>query len=100
MSEVISSIPNYVAGTWQIDAVHSEVSFVVRHMMVSKVRGRFDSFEGQIVTAENPLESSATATIQAGSVNTGAPQRDANTMAAAANCCTTCQARARSETKA
>ncbi|HEX4214375.1 MAG TPA: YceI family protein [Candidatus Dormibacteraeota bacterium] len=76
MSEVVSTIPNYVAGTWQIDAVHSEVAFVVRHMMVSKVRGRFDSFEGQIVTAENPLESSATATIQAGSVNTGAPQRD------------------------
>ena len=41
-------IPGYVAGTWTIDPVHSEVSFVVRHMMVSKVRGRFDTFEGTI----------------------------------------------------
>ena len=34
--------------------MHSEVSFVVRHMMVSKVRGRFDKFEGTM-TAEDPL---------------------------------------------
>ena len=39
-------IPGYIAGTWAIDPVHSEVSFVVRHMKVSKVRGRFDKFEG------------------------------------------------------
>ncbi len=37
-------IPGYIAGTWAIDPVHSEVSFVVRHMMISKVRGRFDTF--------------------------------------------------------
>ena len=42
MSETAVEIPGYVAGTWAIDPVHSEVSFVVRHMMVSKVRGRFD----------------------------------------------------------
>jgi Uncharacterized conserved protein len=46
MSETAVEIPGYVAGTWTIDPVHSEVSFVVRHMMVSKVRGRFDKFEG------------------------------------------------------
>ena len=32
------------AGTWKIDPVHSEVSFTVRHLMVSKVRGRFGDF--------------------------------------------------------
>ena len=63
MSETAVEIPGYVAGTWTIDPVHSEVSFVVRHMMVSKVRGRFDKFEGTIVTAPDPLQSSVTATV-------------------------------------
>ena len=71
-------IPGYVAGTWAIDPVHSEVSFVVRHMMVSKVRGRFDTFDGTIVTAENPLDSSVTASVDLSSVNTGQEQRDAH----------------------
>ena len=66
----------YQAGTWTIDAVHSTVGFAVRHMMVSKVRGKFGEFEGTIVTAENPLESTATATIKLDSVDTGNAQRD------------------------
>jgi len=45
-------------------------------MMVSKVRGRFDKFEGTIVTAEDPLQSSVNATVDLTSVNTGAPDRD------------------------
>ena len=52
-------IPDFVAGTWDIDPVHSEVSFVVRHMVVSKVRGRFDRFSGTIVTSEDLARSSA-----------------------------------------
>ena len=44
-------IPGYVIGTWDIDPVHSDVSFSVRHMMVSKVRGRLGTFSGEIVTA-------------------------------------------------
>ncbi len=71
-------IPGYVAGTWAIDPVHSEVSFVVRHMMVSKVRGRFDKFEGTFVTAEDPLASSVTAKVDLTSINTGQEQRDAH----------------------
>jgi polyisoprenoid-binding protein YceI len=78
MSTTAVDIPGYVAGTWAIDPVHSEVSFVVRHMMVSKVRGRFDKFEATIVTAENPLESSVTATVDVTSINTGQEQRDAH----------------------
>jgi polyisoprenoid-binding protein YceI len=76
MSTTAVEIPGYVAGTWAIDPVHSEVSFVVRHMMVSKVRGRFDTFEGTIVTAEDPLKSSVTASVDLNSVSTGAQQRD------------------------
>jgi polyisoprenoid-binding protein YceI len=71
-------IPGYIAGTWAIDPVHSEVSFVVRHMMVSKVRGRFDKFEGTVVTAADPLESTVTASVDLSTINTGQEQRDAH----------------------
>lgn len=70
------NVPGYVAGTWDIDPVHSEVGFSARHMMVSKVRGRFDRFEATLVTAEDPLASSVTASIDLESVNTGNQQRD------------------------
>lgn len=76
MTETAVEIPGYVTGTWTIDPVHSEVSFVVRHMMVSKVRGRFDKFEGTIVTAPNPAESTVNATIDLSSVSTGEENRD------------------------
>jgi polyisoprenoid-binding protein YceI len=76
MTETAVEIPGYVAGTWAIDPVHSEVSFVVRHMLVSKVRGRFDKFEGTITTAPNPLDSTVNASIDLSSVNTGEPNRD------------------------
>ena len=69
-------IPDYIAGTWTIDPVHSEVGFSVRHMMVSKVRGKFTSFSGDIVTGESPLESSVTATIDLSSIDTGNSDRD------------------------
>jgi len=71
-----TTIPGYVTGTWTIDPVHSEVGFSVRHMMVSKVRGKFTSFEGSIVTGENPLESSVTATVELTSIDTGNVDRD------------------------
>jgi polyisoprenoid-binding protein YceI len=71
-----TSIPGYVAGTWTIDPVHSEVGFSVRHMMVSKVRGRFATFSGKLVTAANPLDSSVTAEIDLASIITGSEQRD------------------------
>src|SRR6204780_2644062 len=82
MTETAVEIPGYVAGTWAIDPVHSEVSFVVRHMMVSKVRGRFDKFEGTITTAPDPLQSSVNATVDLSSVNTGEPNRDNHTRSA------------------
>ena len=56
-STTIETVPGYIAGTWVIDPVHSDVGFVVRHMVVAKVRGRFTKFEGQIVTGESPADS-------------------------------------------
>jgi len=69
-------IPGYVAGTWDIDPVHSHIGFEARHMFVSKVRGRFGTFEGQIITAADPLQSSAALTVQMNSVTTGNQTRD------------------------
>lgn len=77
-----TQIPGYVQGTWDIDSVHSEVEFTVRHMGVGKSRGRFDSFSGEIVTGETPEQSSVTATIDTTSVNTGNADRDAHLRAA------------------
>ena len=77
-TETRTAIPGYTAGTWTIDPVHSEVGFTVRHMMVSKVRGRFTSFSGEIVTGADPLGSSVTAEIALDSIVTGQEQRDAH----------------------
>ena len=71
-------IPGYLAGTWDIDSAHSTVGFSVRHMMVSKVRGYFRDFSGEIVTADVPEQSSVTATIDLSSIDTLQEQRDAH----------------------
>jgi polyisoprenoid-binding protein YceI len=73
-----TQIPGYVVGTWDIDASHSTVGFSVRHMMVSKVRGYFRDFSGEIVTAEDPTQSSVTARINMDSIDTRQEQRDAH----------------------
>jgi polyisoprenoid-binding protein YceI len=64
-------------GTWAIDPVHSSIEFSVRHLMVSKVRGRFDTFGGAIVVAEDGTPS-VTAEIAVGSIDSGNEQRDAH----------------------
>jgi len=65
-------------GTFTIDVSHSHVGFVVRHMMVSKVRGRFTSFTGEITIPENPLHSSVELKVDAGSIDTREEARDAH----------------------
>jgi len=77
-----AQIPGLIAGTWEIDPVHSEVSFVVRHMVVSKVRGRFDRFSGTIVTDEDLARSSVNVLIDASSINTNEPTRDSHVRSA------------------
>jgi polyisoprenoid-binding protein YceI len=72
----MSAIPGYKAGTWTIDKVHSEVGFSVRHMMVSKVRGKFTDFSGTFVTGEHPTDSSVSATVVLSSIDTGNTDRD------------------------
>jgi polyisoprenoid-binding protein YceI len=65
-------------GVWAIDQAHSEVAFTVRHMMVAKVRGSFEKFAGTLTIADDPLQSSVQATIDASSLSTRNEQRDAH----------------------
>ena len=74
MTVDVQSALGIQAGTWTIDPSHSEIGFTARHLM-SKVRGLFEKFEGQIVTGEQP---SANATIDLNSINTRDANRDAH----------------------
>jgi len=65
-------------GTWEIDPSHSTVGFVARHLMVSKVRGRFASYQATIKIADDPLQSSVVVTIDAASIDTRDDNRDAH----------------------
>ncbi|MCA0215830.1 MAG: YceI family protein [Actinobacteria bacterium] len=76
MTTSTSIHPDYITGTWKLDPSHSEVSFTVKHLMISKVRGIFETFDVTIVTAENPHDSTIEATIDVASVNTGNEGRD------------------------
>ena len=69
------------AGTWVIDPVHSSVNFSVRHLMVSKVRGSFETFSGAVVLAEDGTPS-VSATIDVTSIDTRNEQRDAHVRSA------------------
>ncbi|MEE6282551.1 YceI family protein [Georgenia sunbinii] len=63
-------------GTYVIDSSHSEVGFTVRHAGISKVRGQFTDFAGQVVVAENFADSTVDVTIQSASVSTNDANRD------------------------
>lgn len=69
-------IPGYIAGTWNIDHTHSTVEFSIRHLAISKVKGKFENFDAKFVTAENPLDSSVEASVEVASVNTNQKDRD------------------------
>jgi polyisoprenoid-binding protein YceI len=64
---------------WQFDSSHSELQFTVRHLMISKVRGFFDTFNVDTnVDLENPTNSSVTVTVDTNSANTRDAKRDAH----------------------
>jgi polyisoprenoid-binding protein YceI len=66
-----------------LDRAHTTVEFIVRHLMIAKVRGRFTAFDGQIELAPgSDLPTSITATIDAGSIDTREEQRDAHLLSA------------------
>jgi polyisoprenoid-binding protein YceI len=65
-----------VAGTYEMDPAHKRVGFVVRHLMVSKVRGQFAEANATITVGDDPLQTSVTASINTASIETGAVDRD------------------------
>lgn len=76
LGRVVNGVQLPTAGTYTIDPTHTRVGFVARHLMVTKVRGRFADIEGSITVAENPTASTAQATLKTASIDTGAPDRD------------------------
>jgi polyisoprenoid-binding protein YceI len=70
-----------LTGTWAIDPIHSSISFSVRHLVVSKVRGTFGAFSGAVTVAADGTPS-VSAEIDVASVNTGNEQRDEHLRAA------------------
>ncbi|MFC4139050.1 MULTISPECIES: YceI family protein [unclassified Microbacterium] len=71
-------VPGYRAGTWTLDPSHSEVTFSVRHMMISKVRGSFGVKSATLIAPENPLEAKVEASVDVTSIDTNDENRDAH----------------------
>ena len=62
---------------WNIDATHSGINFSIRHLVVSKVRGRFGKYTGSVKLDDSDITRSVIeATIDAASIDTGTQQRD------------------------
>lgn len=72
----MADLNSLTPGTWNVDPSHSGLNFTVKHLMVSKVRGRFASFSGTLNIAADPLQSSVTAQADVASVTTGDAGRD------------------------
>jgi polyisoprenoid-binding protein YceI len=64
------------AGTWEIDPSHSTIEAVARHLMVTKVRGRFTDFEGRFEISDKPEDTKIELSIRADSIATGDDKRD------------------------
>ena len=74
-----TATPTASTAVWDIDPAHTGVHFSVRHLMVTTVRGQFDKVAGTVILDPRDLSrSSVTATIDAASVDTREPQRDAH----------------------
>ena len=76
MTRTADVLPGCTPGTWTIDPAHSEVTFSVRHLAISKVKGSFEKFDATAVVGETLEDSSVEASIEIASVNTGQAPRD------------------------
>jgi len=70
------NLDDLTPGTWNIDPSHSIVSFVARHLVITKVRGTFGDFSGAVVITDDKLASTVQATIGMASITTGDEGRD------------------------
>ena len=76
MTTNLATRSDYRVGTWKLDPAHSELSFWVRHLKITKVRGTFETFDVTVVTPEDPSKISIEASIDVSSVDTGQEARD------------------------
>lgn len=76
MTQTDTQTPTLTAGTWTIEPMHSDVGFSVRHLGLSRVRGRFNTLSGTIEVAEDLTASSVQATVDLSSVDTNNADRD------------------------
>src|SRR4030081_2324862 len=67
-------------GRWAVDSNHSSIGFSIRHLGVSKVRGRFTRFDADVVFGETLDTTSVTATVDIASVDTANADRDAHVL--------------------
>lgn len=74
----MSSLQDLTPGTWNIDPAHTEIAFTARHLMVTKVRGRFTEYEGSVTIGEQLEDSKVSVMVQLASVDTRHPDRDAH----------------------
>jgi polyisoprenoid-binding protein YceI len=74
-----STATRVATSTWQLDPAHSSIEFSVKHMMMTTVRGRFKEFQGTLTGDEqNPQGCGVDVTLNAASIDTGVPDRDAH----------------------
>jgi polyisoprenoid-binding protein YceI len=78
----MSKLSSLTPGIWNIDASHSRVGFVARHLMIAKVRGSFSAFSGAITIADDIEKSKVEATVELKSVSTGDANRDGHLLSA------------------
>ncbi|HET9260512.1 MAG TPA: YceI family protein [Acidimicrobiia bacterium] len=76
MTTYTTARPDIETGVWTLDKAHSKVGFVAKHLMVTKVRGHFDSYDATIAIADDLTESAITVKIDPSSITTGAEDRD------------------------
>ena len=67
-------------GRWAVDTNHSSISFSIRHLGVSKVRGRFTRFESDVVIGESLDTTTVNATVDVASIDTANADRDAHVL--------------------
>jgi polyisoprenoid-binding protein YceI len=72
----MTTIEGLTPGVWKIDPAHTTAEFSVRHLMVTKVRGRFSDVSGAVTIADDPLRSKVEAVIKTASITTGDEARD------------------------
>ena len=89
MTITAEQIPGYRTGTWTIDPTHTEVGFSVRHLAISKVKGKFERFAGTFVTAENPLDSTVEATVEVDTAD-ALPEDEADVLVGISGFCVAC----------